>query len=450
MTGSLRPVSDAKVGNDPTDRGSSEPPAARRGTARDALAEPDYRRVFFASFLSNAGRWMQNTATGVLAWELTESPAFLGFMIFASMIPMAFLSLVGGSLADTRDRRKLLLGTQIWAMLWAFVLAALLIDDHIAPALLAVIAFVAALANGIYAPTFTSVLPSLAGPGNISAAISLNSTQTNASRIIGPAVGGFLVSRVGFAEVFAINAITYVAVIWALWVTELPKPASMVRSLSERLFGGFRIARRAPQVGRPLLTMTLFTLFCLPFIGQLPAIAELNLGIDAKSVAYGWFYAVFGVGALVGALLVGTVLTDVPHGSTARVTLLAFAASLAWLSQVRSLGVAMVAILLVGLFYFILPTVLATMWQEHVRDEVRGRVAALWVLSFGGMVPVANLIAGPIIEWTSLPTVMLAGSIAAVVLALGMRLRPGPVVGDELAGAQPSQTPQESVGGASA
>lgn len=414
---------------------SESPFSEPRGTARDVLAEPDYRRVFFAAFLSNTGRWMHNIATGVLAWELTESSAFLGFMIFASMIPMSLLSLVGGSLADTANRKTILLVTQGWQMFWAFVLAALVIDDHIAPALLAGIAFIGGLSQGIYAPTFTSVLPGLAGPGNISAAISLNSTQTNASRIIGPAIGGWLVSRVGFAEVFAINGITYVAVLWALWVTPIANGGSAARSLSDRLLGGFRIAKRAPQVGRPLLIMTLFTLFCLPFIGQLPAIAELNLGVDAKSEEYGWFYALFGVGALIGALLVGTLLVNVPHRLTARVTLLGFAASLAWLSQINTLSVALGAIVLVGMFYFVMPTTMATLWQEHVKDEVRGRVAALWVLSFGGMIPFSNLIAGQIIEATSLPSVMLAGSVAAVVLAFAVRLRTGPVVGDELAGA---------------
>jgi hypothetical protein len=130
--------------------------------------------------------------------------------------------------------------------------------------------------------------------------------------------------------------------------------------------------------------------------------------------------------------MVATLLAKVDRPIVARTTLVAFAVSLAWLATVRSIGVAYVAIFLVGLFYFVLPTTLNTAWQEHVDDTVRGRVAALWVLSFGGTVPISNIIAGPIVEVTSLTTVLLFGAAAALLLAAAMRLRPGPVVGEEL------------------
>ena len=102
---------------DPQDR-DSEP-----GTAREALAVPAFRRLFLASFVSNTGRWMQMVAVGVLGWELTESNAFLGQLIFAQLFPLAILSLLGGSLADSVDRRLLLLTTQVWQMSWTMVLA---------------------------------------------------------------------------------------------------------------------------------------------------------------------------------------------------------------------------------------------------------------------------------------------------------------------------------------
>ncbi len=377
---------------------------------------------------------MQSAAQGVLAWKLTGSSAFLGLLIFAQLGPLAILSLVGGSLADSSDRRKLLLGTQFWQMFWSFVLAILVLDDSIDTRLLASIVFITGLGQGIYAPTFTSVLPSLAGKGNLAAAVSLNSTQTNAARVIGPAIGGWLTSQVGFAEVFGLNALTYVVVIGALWITELPSPVAKASSLSDRLFGGFRVARRAPQVGRPLLAMMLFALLCLPFIGQLPAIAELNLGVDPKSTEYGYFYAAFGFGALLGALLVGTALANRPRTAVARTTLVGFAFSLGWMSTVESVPLGYFAIFVVGLFYFVLPTTLNTMWQEHVDETVRGRVAAMWVLSFGGTVPFANVIAGVIIEMTSLSTVLFSSVFAALVLAVVLRFPAGPVVGEELLG----------------
>lgn len=407
------------------------------GSARDAFAEPLFRRIYIASFLSNAGRWMQQAALGVLAWKITESSAYLGAIIFAQLGPLAVLSLLGGSLADTADRRKLLLGTQVWQMAWTFVLAAMVIDDSIGRGTLFVLVFVIGLGQGIFAPVFTSVLPSLVERRNLNAAIALNSAQVNGSRVVGPAIGGWLTSQVGFAEVFAINAITYVAVIGALWITPLPAPTAKPRSLGDRVFGGFRVAARAQQVGRPLLLMTTFSLFCLPFIGQLPAIAEVNLGVDPQSGTYGVFYAIFGLGALAGAGLVATALVRAPRPLVARTTMVLFAVSLAWLALIDDIAVAYPAIFLVGLFYFVLPTTLNTAWQEHVDDSVRGRVAALWVLSFGGTVPISNIIAGPLVEVTSLTTVLLGGAVAAVVLAVVMRLRPGEVVGEEILDVSP-------------
>jgi predicted MFS family arabinose efflux permease len=405
----------------------------RRGTARDVLGVPAFRRIFIATFISNAGRWMQMTSLGVLGWELTESPTFLGLLIFAQLAPMSVLSLIGGSLADTSNRRHLLLGTQTWQMLWTLVLAALVIDDVIAENLLLLLVFIIGIGQGLYAPIFTSILPVIAGADNIKAAVSLNSIQLNAARVIGPAAGGLLASAVGFAEVFAINGIAYLAVLFAIWRTEIPMSTARAgASFSDRVFGGFRVAWRAPQVGRPLLLMSLFAFFCLPFIGQLPAIAELNLDIDAQAPAYGWFYATFGLGGMVGAALVGTVLANVDSRLMIRVALAGFAVTLAWLASIRDLTVAYFAIFAVAVFYFSLPTVLASVWQEHVDETVRGRVSALWVLSFGGTVPVSNAIAGPIIEATSLDTVIYAGAVVAVILAAFYRLRTGPVVGEEI------------------
>ncbi len=402
-----------------------------RGTARDALAVAGFRRLFIGTTLSNTGRWLQTAALGVLGWKISESSAYLGAIIFAQLGPLGLLSLIGGSLADTTDRRKLLMTAQIWQMVFTFVLAAALIDGEIGKSSLLILVFVIGLGQGLYAPALTSVIPAIAGERNLSAAIALNSMQTNGTRIVGPAIGGLLVSRFGFAEVFALNGASYLFVITAIYRTNIPAGTATARTFRERVFGGFRAARRAPQVGRPLILMFLFALLCLPFIGQLPAIAEVNLMIDSQSTSYGWFYACFGLGGLLGATLVGTVFLRVAASRVAPVALVGFAASLGWLAMVRSLGWAYPAILAVGLFYFALPTSLATAWQEHVDSSLRGRVAALWVLSFGGTVPIANIIAGQVVEATSLTVVLLFGAAAALALTL-VRLPTGAVIGEDI------------------
>ena len=403
-----------------------------QGTARDALAVRSFRRLFTASFVSNSGRWMQFAALGILGWELTESNAYLGYLIFAQLAPLGFLSLIGGSLADTANRRTLLISTQAWQMVWTFVLAALLIDGEIGETTLLLLVFVIGLGQGLYAPAFTSILPLVAGEENLQAAVALNSVQVNGARVIGPAIGGVLASRTGFAEVFAINAASYSVVILVLAGMDFPRATAKAASLADRIFGGFRIVMRAPQVGRPIIFMAIYALLCLPFIGQLPAIAEVNLGIDSKSSQYAWFYAIFGLGALLGAILVGTTLIRYRKDRIIRASLLGFAVSLAWLSQLENITIAYVAIFLVALFYFTLPTIFATLWQEHVDSTIRGRVAAIWVLSFGGVVPIGNLLGGRIAETTSLGVLMSIGVVSAVGLAVFARIRSGPVVDETI------------------
>lgn len=411
-----------------TDIGSE---VGERGTPLEALAVPEFRRLFLGTSLSNTGRWLQTAALGVLGWKISESSAYLGLLIFAHLAPLGLLSLVGGSLADSRDRRKLLLIAQSWQMFWTLVLAAMLIDGDISQTALLLIVFVIGLGQGLYSPTITSVLPAIAGQRNLNAAVALNSMQINATRIVGPSIGGLMVSHLGFSEVFLTNALSYSFVLYAVWRAKIPNAESVTRDFRSRIFGGFTIAKRAPQVGRPLIVMCLFSFFCLPYIGQLPAIAELNLGIESQSSTYGWFYACFGVGALIGATLVGTVFLNVAVSRIAPISLIGFAATLAALAYADTAWQGFVAILVNGAFYFSMPTALAGAWQEHVDSDIRGRVAALWVLAFGGTIPVANIIAGWVIEATSLFTVMISGAVSALALAL-ITIPSGPVVNETI------------------
>lgn len=408
-----------------------------QGTALDALRVTEFRRVFLASFASSIGRWMQNVALGVFAFKLTGSAAFTTFTIFAQLFPLLALSLLGGSLADTMDRRKLLVTTQAWQAVMALILAWQVLDDEISRGLLLVIVFLTGIGQALFAPAFTAVLPSLVGRENLSAAISLNSAQVNLSRMIGPTIGSVLVVSFGFSEVFAINALTYVLIIITMMTVPLPALTKKQGTASERILGGLRLARRVPQLRQPLLAMVTFSLLCLPFIGLMPVIAERNWGIDSKSTTYGNVYLFFGAGAFAGSLAVGTVLLRVSKPLVVRVTLAGFAVSMAVLATLRDVTSVYPTIFFVGLFYFTFPTALSTFLQEHLADEVRGRIMALWVISFGGIISITNLFSGAIADATSVSAVMMGGAVAAIALAFAVRLEPGPVVGEE-AISQPS------------
>ncbi len=396
------------------------------------LRNRQFVMILTASFVSNVGRWMQQVVLGIFAWELTESPTFTTRVIFAQFVPMLLLAIVGGTVADSIDRRKLLIGTQLWQAIWALILAAMVFDGDIEQLTLLGVVFLTGLAQAFFGPAFSAVLPTLVGRENLAQAISLNSTQINASRVIGPAIGAWLATSYEVWLVFAINGASYLVIITALFFVALPPQRAAVGSAVERLTSGLRIAARAEQIRRPLLVMATFALLCLPFIGLMPVIAELSLGTDAKSTAYGILYGAFGLGAVVGAASVSTVLRSIDSQTIVRLALAGFAVSLATLAVLRSIGWAYPAVFMLGMFYFAMPTALTTFMQLHLADEIRGRIMALWMLSFGGVIPINNLLSGPAVELTSITAVLLFGAFAAAVMGIVIRLRPGPEYGEIL------------------
>jgi MFS family permease len=390
------------------------------GTARAALTYPTFRRLYWGAFGSNIGSWMQNAVLGAYALKLTGGAEFVGIIVFAQLGPLLLFSLVGGVLADLVDRRLLLITVAIEQLVFSLALAALTIHDD--PSKVVLVAFVVAIGIGqaIHAPTYSAALPALVEHKDLPGAIALNSAQMNASRVIGPAIGGVLYALVGVSWVFAINAATYLIIIAVLLVVRLPRVDHDPTEPTgfSRLLGGFRIARADRTIRRVLLTMASFSLFCLPFVVHVPVIAERNLGIESDSAAYGIFYACMGFGAVVGSLSIGTVFAAASKRRLVRQGLGLFAVSVTVLALARSPIVAFPTMVIVGIAYFGTVTSLSTVLQEHLDDRVRGRVMALWVMCFGGTVPIGGIIAGYVIDATAITDVMLFGAFMAGVLGL--------------------------------
>ena len=311
---------------------SDSPPAPPSGNGRamDALRQQTFRRVYTGAFFSNIGTWMQNVVLGALAYDITQSSSFVGLILFAQLGPMLFFSMVGGLLADSFDRRRLLVTISSTQAVLALGLALVARSDDPNRLWLVGIVFLIGMGQSAFGPTYSAVLPDMVGPGNLAGAISLNSAQMNGSRVIGPAIGGLLFATYGASWVFVINAATYFFVIGALLSVTLPEVenSGAGEPRLQRLALGFRIARARHPVGRSLGLMVAFSFLCLPFIGQMPVLAAENLGIAAKSSAYGWLYACFGLGAMFGAISIGTVCSDVAKERLVRQGLLAFAVAL--------------------------------------------------------------------------------------------------------------------------
>ena len=393
------------------------------GTAASALQHRDFRILFFGAFASNIGTWMQNVVLGALAYSLTKSGLFVAVVIFAQLGPLLLLSPVGGMLADAYDRKTVLGLLTLEQALGSVVLAVVVLDHTPNKAVLVGVVLLIGIGNALYAPVFSAVLPVMVPRPDLPGAVSLNSVQMNASRVIGPIIGSFIYAQFGASWVFSLNALSYAMVIFVLTRVALPPPPATGAQGLHRLLEGFVVARADRIVGKCLVTIFVFSLWCLPFITEMPKIARDNFGINPKSTAYGLLYAAFGLGAVIGALSLGTVLANRSLALLTRVGLVNFAVLLTTFGLLRSAPLAYPVIFLLGASYFAVITALSTVLQNDLDDAVRGKVLALWIMGFGGTVPFGGLAGGALMERFSVSPVLIGGSVVAIGLAVYADLR---------------------------
>lgn len=394
------------------------------GSARAAWRHRTFRLVYLGAFTSSIGTWMQNVVLGALAWNLTHSTVFVGIMAFAQLGPLLLFSTLGGMLADSFDRKKLLIILTAEQGLGSLALGFLAFADHPSQWALVGVVFLIGVGNALYAPVFSAILPVLVPRHDISGAISLNSVQMNASRVVGPAIGSVLYASIGAGWVFQLNAISYVAVIIVLIFVTLPAPPDAGATGWRRLVGGLAVARDDRLVAQCLISIAVFSLVCLPFITQMPSIADRHFGIDPKSSAYGLLYAMFGAGAVIGALSIGTVFAQSDKAKVTRRGLIGFAILLVTFGALRVEWLAYAAVLFVGVFYFVVITGLSTVLQEEIEDADRGKVMAWWIMGYGGVVPLGGMIGGALMDASSIEVVLAVGAITAVALAIVFDLQP--------------------------
>jgi MFS family permease len=425
---SIEEIEDAVVDGD-------RPLGTGTGTAVSALRHRTFRIVFLGAFASNVGTWMQNVVLGAYAYDITRSSTFVGVIIFAQLGPALLLAMVGGLIADKVDRKKFLILLSVEQLVFSLVLAWVVRNPSPSHVILVLVVVMVGAGSAMFGPAYSAILPALVDRVDLPGAISLNSAQMNASRVIGPVIGGVAYHFVGPSWVFAGNAVTYLFVVAALMIVTLPvlRPTAQHASHWRELTAGITTAREDRVVGRCLITVFVFSLLALAFIGQMPVVAAHNLGIDPKSADYGLLYACFGTGALIGAISIGTVFSRTSKALIVRVCLVCYSAALAGFALLRVALPAYFVVAVVGAFYFAFITALNTTLQTRLSDAVRGRVMALWIMGFGGTVALGNLIIGPVVSSVGITTVLLFGAGIALLLAWYADVRtPGRAPGDLL------------------
>jgi predicted MFS family arabinose efflux permease len=388
------------------------------GTARAALSYSGFRRVFAGSILSNVGSWMQNFVLIAFAFTLTKSATFVAITQFAQLGPLLFVSLIGGSLADRFDRKKLLVIVSSYQATFAFALAWVVRAPD--PSKVAIVGLVFAIGMGqaVAGPTFASVLPSLVDKRDLPGAVSLTSANMNLSRMAGAPLGAFVYATYGVSWVFAANAVTYFFIIAGVVTVAVPRPEPSQDEVAgwRRVVSGFGIAKADPIISRVLITLAIFSFFSLVFVVQMPAVAA-NFGISETSTSLGVLYATFAFGAFVGALSVGSFFAGRNLARLVQFGLVGFTAMLIAFSLWRVEGPAYPTGFLLGFCYFVVITSLSTLLQERLDNNNRGRVMAIWIMAFGGTVPIGNLVAGPVIDHLGVTPVLLFGAAVAAGLA---------------------------------
>jgi MFS family permease len=360
---------------------------------------------------------MQNVVLPAYVYARTDSASILAAFVFAQLGPLLLLSVPGGVMADRVDRRTWLLSAQVVQLSCSVLLGVFTALDS-ALLFLFLAQLGVGVGNALNAPAFSAVMPSLVPPADLGGSISLSSVSVNGSRVVGPVIVAVIMSwGVTPAQVFFLNAATYLIVVRTIARVPLP-PNSERKESGWRSFSlGFRTAKERPVIGRILLSMTTFSLVSLPFVGLFAAVAAKNFDIQPSTSTYKWLYATWGLGAMFGALSVGTVLASMDKRRTAQWGFVAFAATMTLFAFASSAVPAFVTGFFLGASYFATTTSLLTVLQGRLELEIRARVLALWFMAFGGTVPLGNLIFGPVMDAVGARPVLLLGAAWALVLA---------------------------------
>ena len=392
------------------------------GQTLRALKHRNFRLFFFGQLTSLVGSWMQSLAQGWLVWRLTHSAWLLGLVGFFQMIPVLFVGLLGGVAADRFDRHKIVIATQTAALIQSVALAALTLAGHITVWEILFLAAVLGLVNAFDMPARQAFLVQMVGKEDLGNAIALNSSIFNGARIVGPAIAGFVVSRWGEGACFAINAVTFLAVLASLFAMKLEKSA-IVRPPGgtwQRLQEGFAYSWGTPHVRALLALVTVTSLSAIPYIVFLPALAGGVLNRDAAGL--GILMTFSGIGALSGALVIAHREGIRGLGRLTGHMAMAFGAALVAFGCSTSFPLSCAALALVGFFMMCQMAATNTLLQSLVPEELRGRLMSLYVITFVGVTPVGSLIMGRVSQGVGVQAAIMGGGTVTLAAGLAFRL----------------------------
>jgi MFS family permease len=375
----------------------------------------NFRLYFVAQLISVSGTWMQAVAQAWLVLHLTGSGVDLGIVVGLQFLPMLVLGPFGGLVADRVDKRRLLFLTQTAGGLLALVLGILVVTDTVVLWQVYLMASLLGVVNLFDNPARQTFMIEMVGRDDLPNAVSLNATLMNASRVVGPAIGGVIITVFGLGVCFFVNAASYVAVIvgLAMMRTDELRPTEPVARARGQVRDGFRYVWGTPPLRNLLLAVALIGVFAYNFTVTLALLAKVTFHGGAG--AYAILTSCMGAGAVVGGLLAAHRSRPTPR--LLQVLALVFGGLLAAVAFAPTLLAADLLIVVMGAASLgFLATANATL-QLTSDPGMRGRVMALYAMAFLGTTPIGAPLVGAIAQWTSPRVAMLTGSVATLIAA---------------------------------
>jgi MFS family permease len=382
------------------------------GTLR-ALRSRNYRLFFAGQSVSLIGTWMTRLAMSWLVYQLTDSAFLLGLTTFVGQIPAFFVAPIAGVWLDRWNRHRVLVITQVLAMIQSLALAALAFTHYINLSWVIGLALYQGLINAFDMPARQAFVVEMNEyRGDLGNAIALNSAMVNGAKLVGPAIAGVLVAAAGVGVCFLLDGISYIAVIYSLAAMRVApaQPRVAQKSALQELSEGWKYVVESPAIRSILLLLALVSVIGMPYTVLMPLIAADVLHGGAHTL--GFLMAMSGVGALASAIGLAMRRTVLGLGKRIAISAALFGGGLVLLGLSRSLTVSLLLMALTGFGMMQQMAGSNTILQNIAADEKRRRVMSFYTLAILGMNPIGSLLAGSVAAKLGVPATMVgAGGI---------------------------------------
>lgn len=373
--------------------------------------------MWLGACTSTVGTWMQILAQSWLVYELSNSSVYLGLDAFFGQIPIFLFSLFGGVFADRKNRQTMLIVSQVIQMTCAFVLATLVATGRVHVWHIWCLSFTVGLAQSFGGPAYSALIPTLVKKEDLQNAIALNSIQFNVARVLGPAIGGIALVKLGAKWCFALNGISYVAVIISLLMIH-PKfvPEKTGESVIESMREGIDFMRKREGMKSLITLAFLATFLSYPLFTFLPVMARTVFHGGPNTFTLLLCFS--GVGSVAGALLVAGLQSQRGQARRSLMVMLLLGALIAAFGLSKNLVLSSVLVFAAGVSLMVVFTLNTSLVQLYVDDAMRGRVMSVYNVAFRGGMPLGSVVSGLLIKQSSAAAIMTGNGLLMIVLAV--------------------------------